>query len=633
MAIQRFRLNLGNASFPLLSTKAARAVMTPGLDQQTQRTQTGVEQANAPYTQAQVLYMEDVMPVREGYVSTVSGVAMLPKSPGGFDTVHVLRDLNSDPVLFSPGAGQNYIATKPAGSAAPVWNKYPFSSGILLPPPIEPTSPNTAATATVTTAVVEGRSFICYSRITSGLGRSYTFTGTYVSAGTTTLVIRISLNGTDYNYTLGTNAELTVSGDNWTLAIPSIALPWGTATIYTIRNGSIASSYLRIVGTDLSLLELTALTLPLPATSVSNIPFDPGTIDGVATSNGYLLLWSDLTVAWAPFSGASNTFDYTIYSNGNFTGAGYQIPQDVNSRITAIVGTSGGFVIFTDELAVAAHYQSNNPQSPWVFRRIPGAGGVTGPQQVTQDTGSGRMYAITTAGIQRISLNSAETMFEELTNYMEGGVYETYAADGSNNNIVKITSTLQRFTATVSCVSDRYLVFNVQLNVSTTPGYYKEQLIYDLALQRWGKRRYNAADVFTYPFGVTTAEESMATVEPGGYVLRIKFREYRSDIDQSVGTGRLVLGKIQLHRSRNVQLSRVELENMHDTYDSVSILPSATGGATTTGTYLTEINSPGSGHQCRTYGGLIDCKNFLLSISGNFRLSTVVLEASTSGMV
>jgi hypothetical protein len=163
-------------------------------------------------------------------------------------------------------------------------------------------------------------------------------------------------------------------------------VPADAKVTYAYVDGKTFVCYSRLKSTtdvDMSIMQWNSATKSLdPATSIiTNLPFPVGEIDGISSSSGYLLVWSGLTIAWAPFNGTA--FDFTIYANGNYTGAGYQIPEDVQGPITAIIGMSGGFVAFTTRNAVAGSYHSQTITAPWVFREIPDAGGVDNYEQVT----------------------------------------------------------------------------------------------------------------------------------------------------------------------------------------------------------------------------------------------------------
>lgn len=622
MAVQRFRLDLSQASFPLMSDKASRAVLVPSLDQQGRRRSDGTEADNSAYTRPQILHMYNVLPVREGYRS-VAATEVLADIPGAsdFKSVHPLVNTQSAPLLYSAAAGKNYIF---AGTS---WTSQQFGvAGPFGLPAPEATSPNTAATATITTAVVEGYSFVCYSRLTSGLARSYTFTGTYDPAATA-LTVQALAGAYNVTFTLGSNPELTVSGRVWTLAIPSLALPVGSMSLIstmTIGGSPVGDVQTVAVGTDMSLLSLSPLvtnTLQLAnGNNVTNLPFDPGTIDGVAASNGYLLLWSGLTIAWAPFSTDTNSFDWTLYRNGAFTGAGYQIPEAIAGNITAVASTAGGFIMFTATNAVAATYHANNINAPWVFREIPGAGGVQSLEHVTVDSALGHVYAYTTAGMQKISLNSATGVFPEIGDLIRGGVYEVFLPTASS---VKVTP-VGGLTVKVACIANRYLCVSfgdATLSLIHT-------LVYDLTLERWGvvsaDRQYTV-DCFEDTVSAAAATEpKLAFLQRGGSIVHSVF-----DLKTTTRLGRIVIGRIQLSRSRNTQLQRVELEGI-STVNYARIRASTDGRTINRIANLTTVSQNADLY---VGGSLIDCLNFDLVVSGTFNLTSVLLEATTSGVI
>ena len=106
-----------------------------------------------------------------------------------------------------------------------------------------------------------------------------------------------------------------------------------------------------------------------PATAlVTNVPFAPGTIDGIASSSGFLILWSGISIAWAPFDGTS--FNFAPLVNNAFSGAGREIPEDIKGNITSIIGVAGGFIVFTNRNAISAHFTTNTIAAPWIFREI-----------------------------------------------------------------------------------------------------------------------------------------------------------------------------------------------------------------------------------------------------------------------
>ena len=294
MALQRFKVALNAARFPLVSTKGNRAVFIPGLDSapRTPRQYVGAE-PSVDYNTPQVLYMQDVVPVAEGLRSVGYIIKIQPTMNDDFDTIFPLRDSEENIALYSPAKGRNYVYDANVRQ----WKTKTIENiqGLDLAPGYDP------AKSRVTYAYVDGKTLVCYSRLKS---------------------------------TVGLDMSLIL---------------WDPNTLGLVGGGSI----------------------------VKNLPFPAGEIDGIASSNGYLLVWSGLSVAWAPFSGTS--FNFLNYANGAFTGSGSQIPEDVQGNILAIVGVSGGFMMFTNRNCIAASYHAQNLQAPWVFREVPGAGGAASP--------------------------------------------------------------------------------------------------------------------------------------------------------------------------------------------------------------------------------------------------------------
>ena len=77
-----------------------------------------------------------------------------------------------------------------------------------------------------------------------------------------------------------------------------------------------------------------------------------------------------------------------------------------------------------------------------------------------------------------------------------------------------------------------------------------------------------------------------------------------------------------------MQLNRAEVEGLGS--GRVYVQPSYNGRDLGAAEQLVDIETSDN---YRIVGGLIDCKNFNLVIEGTFNLSTVILEATTSGKV
>lgn len=569
MTINRFKMTLSSARFPLISTKASRAVFTPGLDSapRTSRQYIGAEEA-VDYNLAQLLYAENIMPVAEGFTSTRADLRIPGPTPAvsNFNSMVVLRDAEENNVLYSPSANSNYVYKPLTG----VWEGVGIEAiyALTLASGYDPLE------SKVTYAYIEGITFVCYSRLKST-----------------------------------TNVDMSL-------------------TVYDAP-----SQYL-----------LKADTL------VTNSPFAAGTIDGISASNGYLIMWSGITVAWARYDLTSASFNFSSFENGEPTGAGSAIPEDIKGQIAAILPASGGFIIFTTKNAVAANYHANNLQFPFLFREVPNAGGIRSYEQATTDTSLGLVYAYTTTGLQKVTLNSATTIHPQVADFLTGGAYETFnrTTDALNTVIVGDDLAMK-----LACASNRYLCISYGVN----NGAYDYLIIIDLALERFGKVKFTHTDCFQYVYALTVntglpyaraqasytsynattyaataaapdnvelfpAEKSIGLLTSAGNVYVLLWDEVSRTTNDSV----LIFGRVQLSRSRHTQLNRVEIEGLTDGVCTIS--PSYDGRILETSIPLYEVQKTDDYY---LGGAGITCKNFNLNVKGSGTLSTVIFEATTGG--
>lgn len=564
MAIQRFKVALNNARYPLMSTKAQRAVFVPGLDSapRTPRIFMGADES-IDHNMAQVIYAENVMPSSEGIRSVGYRQLVAPSVNEDFDSIFVLRDADENTVLYSPAAGQNYVYD----SEVSAWTADPIED--VFGKTLHATS--LPADSNVTYAYVDGKTFVCFSRLKS-----------------------------------------------------SDAIP-----------------------TDMSIMFWDGAALAPAGALLANVPFPVGEIDGIASSNGFLLMWSGLSIAWAPFNGTA--FDFSPYANGAFTGAGTQIPEDIQGNIRAVIALAGGFVMFTNRNAVAASYYAQNLASPWVFREVGDAGGLESYEQATVEGTLSRVYAYTTAGFQLISLNSAESILPDIADFVAGRRIERYRYD--LHELYQARTTLDFFTK-ITNVGNRYVV----ISYGTYPRIFSYAIVYDLALKRWGKLRMVHRDCFYYSYGAETADvtygmlgdvpysdpnlgtydstaqqsnalvaaqHGLAFLKKTGEVLIANWSDQLRDTED---TAVVIIGRVQLTRASHTQLNRAEIEGFGS--GSVLVQPSYDGFTLEEAEEMVDVLAvPGFAVK----GCMIDCKNFNLVIQGTFSLSTIVLEATTAG--
>jgi hypothetical protein len=206
----------------------------------------------------------------------------------------------------------------------------------------------------------------------------------------------------------------------------------------------------------------------------------------------------------------------------------------------------------------------------------------------------------------------------------------------------------------ISNIANRYLV----VSYGTYPKVFSFALVYDMTLQRWGKLRIVHRDCFYYNYGAITADltysmlgdipynypglgtydsttqqsnaivaaqHGLAFLKEDGSVLLADWSSLIRDTeDEAVA----ILGRIQLTRTSHSQFNRAEIEGM--TSGRVYLQPSYDGRTLGTAIPLTDIEVY---DRYRIVGDMVDCKNFNLVVEGTFDLSTMIIEATTSGKI
>lgn len=568
MAISRTKLAINNASLPPLSVSAQRAVLQAGLDSapRTPRVFMGDEDS-ADYNLVQVIYAENVMPSAHG----VRSVGFTPVTAAGpaadFDTIFPLRDSEENAVYYSPAHGNNYVYDL----STDTWTGTAYAD-VWAPDVLHADS--NPANSKVTYAYVDGKTFVCFSRLKSDAG---------------------------------TPVDMSI-------------MQWDSATQSLVPGTTI----------------------------IQNLPFAAGTIDGISSSNGYLLVWSGLEIAWAFFNGAD--FNYEIYSDGAFTGSGNQIPEDIQGPITAILGISGGFVAFSARNCISANYHSQTIQSPWVFKEVTDAGGLESYEQATVEGSLGKLMAYTSAGLQTITLNSAEHAHPAIADFISRREVEIY--DFSDHTLTR-TQLSTDARVKLAAVGNRYIV----ISYGFFAGVFSYALIYDIALARWGKIRLRHRDCFAYlysasssnpvtyaelldvtyealsdvaygelegtPDVITPAPRALAFLEDDGVVQLASWAARPVEpLDASV----VIVGRVQLTRSKNIQLNRVEVEGLKS---GAVYIQASINGRTIDRVEETVVVEQTDDYHCA--GCMVDCKNFGIVIEGMFDLSTIICEAMSSG--
>lgn len=365
---------------------------------------------------------------------------------------------------------------------------------------------------------------------------------------------------------------------------------------------------------------------------------------GITESNGYMIAWDHLNVAW------SSATDPEDFVPSLITGAGGGAVAEAHGRILFCVPISGGFIVYCERNAVAAKY-SGNIRFPFIFKEINGSGGVISPEQVSWTANLAEHYAWTTQGFQKLDLNAATFVTPEITDFLGNLFYE----DFDEATLTLTTTYLSRQLAIkVTVISDRYIV----VSYGTAAPDYTYALVHDIALRRWGKLKITHRDCFQFNnpslngavtygelrdttygdlSGITygdllnlnppdqdVAKKTIAFLQEDGTVKIVNF-----DQAQIGANGVLMVGKFQFRRNNFIVHQRMDIENLKDGGDfDYYVLPTLDGK-----TFL----DPVEGYLARTsdyskrYNKRVTGQNVSGLFVGNFNLTSLLFLFTEGG--
>lgn len=375
-------------------------------------------------------------------------------------------------------------------------------------------------------------------------------------------------------------------------------------------------------------------------------------IRGIGASSNYLIAFTDLEVCW------SSLVDPTDFAPSLSTGAGRSIPQDVKGRISAVLGISGGFIIYTTKNAIAAIY-TNNTRAPFTFKEIANAGGIQTYEQVTSEQTSGAQYAWTTGGLQKITVQNAEPVSAEVNDFIAGKMYDEF--DPTTKELTVIYNAAYEFPVKLSFISSRWLVLSYSVNADIA--LYTHALIFDIVLKRWGRVKTLHTDCFSYPYpnvagaveyvdlanttyddlsqttyadltdGVTSDPPSKLTIaflDTDGEVDLLTM-DYDKSVEQS---GVVIFGRFQLVRTNMCQMQLFELEGI---YGPTADLPHLVTVTLSTelpnnkGTIIKQMVELSSSAKSMRFAKRQTGLTHDVIVEGTFALSTYLLEVTNDG--
>ena len=435
-----------------------------------------------------------------------------------------------------------------------------------------------------------------------------------VSGASGNILITISAKDTS-NVTYNIYASNVVTPSTWTF-LQTVSIPTQYAGILftaALINGTtyIYTPYLECHtydGTTWALVTFTGLVTT--------------NVQGIISSFGYMIAYSPTSIAW------SSTLSVTDFTPSLITGAGGGSVTSLRGNITQCIHHTFGFIVFSQYNAVAAVY-SGNPRYPFNFREVIGASGLSpiGGQLIDLDSESGNLYALTSAGVQMVSVTQAQVIMPEVTNYLDGTRFEDF-------NDATLSFTYADFAAgtiykQLKVVADRYVVFSYAYNnpLTLTLGY-THALVYDIAMRRWGKIKFthtaaiNLYKVTAAQLPENNARAQLGFLDPFGNLFQVDFSELATT------GGTIFLGKYQHSRDRLITMQQLDVEYVQSTANlTLNVFTSLDGK-----TFLPPVTVPPIANtHAPQYPMRLTGMNHSFCFQGVFKFDSMVLTYQANG--
>jgi hypothetical protein len=256
----------------------------------------------------------------------------------------------------------------------------------------------------------------------------------------------------------------------------------------------------------------------------------------------------------------------------------------------------------------------------------------------------------TYAGVLKVTNTGCTAITPEVTDFLAERTIEVW---NTVTNSVVATQQTQALDTHVAVLGARFVVLSYGI---ADTGIFQDAIVYDLALNRWGKLHVPHSAIFEITTGTTTAPQSyltatytyasasntynsavagLTTPPNTGYtfgVLAIDGSVSIAVLDDSALTDSaiLLLGKIEATRNNLVTIQEAVVETVDSANAgfSISLLPSLNGkdllpavpmASLTTGTLL------------RKYGSRVQAKNHIVVLKGSFKLTYLELAIVLAG--
>lgn len=590
MAQFTYRANLSAKSFPFVSEDFGRSIIVPQYDNTYSRILTSQSDSDQDAGIPQMYYCHNVMPTPQGfqsigYIQKFS--AWNPPQISGVIDVFMLRT----------GEGnKGYLAILSNGM-------YSVNVSGTWTPPTFIVANTPLTNPVVTVAYVSGITYIYVAQV--GCFK-YNFANSTMES--------VYLNGLDPTSVNGITAS---SGYliAWSKALPGIIKSLTTTV------GSNYASFPDDVGLWVGQTISAPGVLPDGTTITAIFNVGPGlpAISVQLSDNALVTGTTSVTIQAQPSVLAwSSTIDPTDFVPSLTTGAGGGSVEGARGAIVFCSPSPTGFVVFTDNNAVAVAY-TNNIRYPFTFREILGAGGLASSSMVAYAANASRLYAYTTSGFQVIGTQEAQQVFSDMTDFLNGQVFEDY--DDVSNTFFKqsLTGPMRK---RVTIAGDRFIVISYGVDLP-----YTHAIVYDMAQKRFGKfKNVHSVAIDFEPLETVSdiTRNQIGFVNSRGQTVVADL----STVPNPLNVGVILLGKYQYVRQRALQLDEISIENVLSPDYAVVKLFTALDGKTNavSDPYVTSVSGYQMNFGCRAVG-----LNHSLMIRGDFNLNSIILRFSLHG--
>jgi hypothetical protein len=359
---------------------------------------------------------------------------------------------------------------------------------------------------------------------------------------------------------------------------------------------------------------------------------------GMIGAVNYGVAWTADTVYWSA-PGTLANFEPIVADVA--TGAGSTRIKAVIGKIIMCVPISSGFIIYCSGNIVSARY-SGNSVNPWIFKEVVGSAGIFRPDAVNYDNTADTHFVYTEEGFKSISIDKADQVFPELTEFLKGYSYFYSDNDGTystqNSTYVDVNGATKKapLATKISYIANRYVCISYGAFAATN---FEFILIYDRNLKQWGQIKVSHVDVFNffdvknYVAGNTIASlvgelgiGAIGVMKNGGSIATLKpvtVTPIADGVEDSVGE--LIIGDIRMVRAEHQKLTKIKFSGYFSGLTVKAMSTKRTGLAATEDTFSASTVDTSE------YINITEGRSHRIRIRGTFNLSSIEVDLDRNG--